>query len=259
MLLLLPFLLKQDKVWQGCQMRLFAIARQEDNPESIRNELQAYVRDFRLDVEVHLKIINADLLSGVSYMTGEGVTSCVSATDFRRSVSSSLFPTWRRNAVDPEPFAPQRVRSAIVPMFSQVKLPFPEQPPCGNGQLTKLDNDALTPSRAATPKTLPSCRSIPDERDVLPDSTTLESTPAASPKLAVAASIEEEELALAAGLNEIIRAESAKAELVLTNLPDMPPGETLTGYFELVEELTKGLPRCLLVRGTATEVITAFT
>merc|ERR1719321_857695 len=68
-----------------------------------------------------------------------------------------------------------------------------------------------------------------------------------------------EELALARGLNKMMQQESGNSELVVTNLPDMPPGESAYGYFELVEEMTKGLNRCFLVRGTATEVITAFT
>lgn len=48
-------------------------------------------------------------------------------------------------------------------------------------------------------------------------------------------------------------------ELVVTNLPDMPSGESGFGYFQMVDALTEGLPRCLLVRGTQSEVITAFT
>jgi potassium/chloride transporter 4/5/6 len=270
MLLLLPFLLKKNKVWQGCRVRLFAIAREEDGPESVRSELTAFARDFRLDVEVHVKpIINEDLLRVVSNMTrpdNEGVANALSASEFPgRSISASLFPTWRRHAVDPEPLALQRVHSGILPIFSQAKLPFPEQPPCGSRQIAKPESvciDAsmpLTPRREGTPKQLPSSWSIPDEREVLPSVATSQSTHAAAPEIHVAPSLEEEELAVAVGLNDIICSESAKAELVVTNLPDMPPVESISGYFELVEELTKGLPRCLLVRGTATEVITAFT
>jgi potassium/chloride transporter 4/5/6 len=275
--LLLPFLLKKNKVWQGCQVRLFAIARDEDGPESVRSELKAFVRDFRLDVEVHVKpIINEDLLRVVSSKTkpgNDGVATCRSISGFPacRSISASLFPTWRRHAVDPDSLvfqrvnSVQRVNSGILPMFSQPKLPFPEQPPCGSGQIAKPESmcfDAsmpLTPGREGTPKQSPSCRSVPDEREVLPSVETPQPTHAAAPERHAAPSLEEEELAVAMGLNDIIRSESAKAELVVTNLPDMPPGESIRGYFELIEELTMGLPRCLLVRGTANEVITAFT
>jgi len=69
----------------------------------------------------------------------------------------------------------------------------------------------------------------------------------------------QEELDLASRLNALIYAESKDADLVVTNLPDMPTGESAFGYCELVEEISKGLKRCLLVRGSAAEVITAFT
>mmetsp|Transcript_11673 Transcript_11673/g.20157 ORF Transcript_11673/g.20157 Transcript_11673/m.20157 type:complete len:157 (+) Transcript_11673:236-706(+) len=68
-----------------------------------------------------------------------------------------------------------------------------------------------------------------------------------------------QELILASGLNSMMMQESKDAKLVVTNLPDMPPGESAYGYFELVEEMTRNFQRCFLVRGTASEVITAFT
>jgi len=69
----------------------------------------------------------------------------------------------------------------------------------------------------------------------------------------------EEELNLALALNHFMREESKDAQLVVTNLPDMPPGESAYGYFQLIDAMTRDLKRCFLVRGTATEVITAFT
>merc|ERR1712217_401130 len=67
------------------------------------------------------------------------------------------------------------------------------------------------------------------------------------------------QLMYARSLNRMILDESQSADLVVTNLPDMPSGESGYGYFQLIDEMTKGLQRCLLVRGTSTEVITAFT
>jgi len=67
------------------------------------------------------------------------------------------------------------------------------------------------------------------------------------------------DLAAARGLNVLLQESSSEADLVVTNLPDMPMGESALGYCQLVHAMTSGLRRCLLVRGTATEVITAFT
>jgi len=63
----------------------------------------------------------------------------------------------------------------------------------------------------------------------------------------------------AKNLNEIIVSESSHAGLVLLNLPDLPEGESAFGYCQIVERLTKGIHRSILVGGCASEVITAFT
>lgn len=67
------------------------------------------------------------------------------------------------------------------------------------------------------------------------------------------------DMATASALNALLRESSSEAELVVTNLPDMPLGESALGYCQLIDVMTAGLRRSLLVRGTTTEVITAFT
>ena len=67
------------------------------------------------------------------------------------------------------------------------------------------------------------------------------------------------DMATARGLNELFRESSSDAELVVTNLPDMPLGESALGYCQLIDAMTTGLERSLLLRGTHHEVITAFT
>uniref|UniRef100_A0A7S4LQN6 Uncharacterized protein n=1 Tax=Oxyrrhis marina TaxID=2969 RepID=A0A7S4LQN6_OXYMA len=69
----------------------------------------------------------------------------------------------------------------------------------------------------------------------------------------------EENLKRVKMLNAAIVKQSGKAQLVITNLPDVPSDETGFGYMQLVEHLTADLERVLLVRGASTEVITAFT
>lgn len=68
-----------------------------------------------------------------------------------------------------------------------------------------------------------------------------------------------QEMAIARGLNALIKESSSNADLVVTNLPDMPPNESGYGYCQLIDVITAGLKRSLLVRGTASEVITEFT
>merc|ERR1712107_70567 len=57
-LLLLPFLLKKHKVWSHCRARLFAVAEEVcDDSAVVQRELETYVRDYRLNIEVHVKVV----------------------------------------------------------------------------------------------------------------------------------------------------------------------------------------------------------
>merc|ERR1719221_580804 len=57
-LLLLPFLLKKHRVWSHCKIRLFVLVEAgQGDPKTTALEMESYVRDFRLDVEVHAKVV----------------------------------------------------------------------------------------------------------------------------------------------------------------------------------------------------------
>jgi potassium/chloride transporter 4/5/6 len=227
-LLLLPFLLKKHRVWHNCPMRLFAVARQEDDPERAKKELEGFVSDFRLNVEVHVKVIEDVILNAASFVTGAQTEPDESAK------------------------TPRQISSGILPIISRNHSGFPELPPGRSLASASARNqcDEIAPIAAASRQT------IPGEHDIIEPATTTQGFVKSAEQQS---SIEMDELELVKGLNQIIRPESSCAELVVTNLPDMLPGGSTPGYFALVEELTRGLQRCLLVRGTATEVITAFT
>lgn len=59
-------------------------------------------------------------------------------------------------------------------------------------------------------------------------------------------------------LNSAIKKQSHDATLVVTNLPDVPAGNSAFAYMQYIEHLTADLHRVLLVRGTSAEVISAF-
>lgn len=78
-------------------------------------------------------------------------------------------------------------------------------------------------------------------------------------QLAATSPCSPEELSVVSVLNKVMLEESRGAELVCTNLPDMPPSDSSLGYCQLVEAMTAEMKRVILVRGTSSEVITAFT
>jgi len=283
-LLLLPFLLQKHRVWQSCSLRLFALASDEEDPELVKSELQRYLSDFRLNVEVHVKTVSTTVVRAVSTFTGTSRAGDlpeevprISSEALPRMVSAGPLANWRRPGGDVELCQdhPRAMRSGVLRMLSANRSAFPELPP-GSNPMAMQSVSATVPLGEAPVASISSC-SIPVEGKIIfPNMTmagnvdatavpaagdSVEATPAcpAKPEFKRALSIEDQELALVKGLSKIILSESESAELVVTNLPDMPPGESITGYFTLIEELTRGLQRCLLVRGTALEVITAFT
>jgi hypothetical protein len=59
-------------------------------------------------------------------------------------------------------------------------------------------------------------------------------------------------------LNEIIRTHSSDANLVISNLPFIPPDITAKEYFDFANALVDGIDNVMLVRGSGAEVVTAI-
>jgi len=53
--LLITFLLRQSKVWRHCKIRIIAVARQQENSTKLKQQLQTYVYQLRIDAEILVK------------------------------------------------------------------------------------------------------------------------------------------------------------------------------------------------------------
>jgi len=281
-LLLLPFLLQKDKVWQACSLRLFALSSDEEDPLIVKSKLEMYLSDFRLKVEVHVKTLipstkssssgpNADDIDQMARNVSAGsyiIPRSISAGSFiPRNASTDSYAGLRRrqesNGSDDVPVRLNSKDKLFTMLTGKRGTGFPELPPSGfqrqtsNQDVRSRADSNNSNTREAAAIAIPSNTS---NQAVVSGQIDPEMASAGSPqdRILVDLDKENEELELVKGLNKIIRSESDQADLLVTNLPDLPPGESLIGYFTLIEELTKGLKRCLLVRGTATEVITAF-
>jgi len=304
-LLLLPFLLGKHKVWAHCRMRLFVIADESgEDPNLVHTELETYVRDFRLNIEVHVKTVSADqtgdeasqnlqaavaelsLAEGesrniaqvvdagpvdVSQVDGEFMTWSVSPlasglNRWRRSVDESEGPTTHMSSgtiqstgsfrTSGKSDSSQPNLDSVNSMSSLSKfrttqgsgLGFPRTPPgtigSSSGQVLQAEWQAL--DMGSEPGQV---RDVQTEKGAFMTTAQLSSDTPCTPQ----------EMAIARGLNALIKESSSNADLVVTNLPDMPPNESGYGYCQLIDVITAGLKRSLLVRGTASEVITEFT
>ncbi|KAI8519945.1 hypothetical protein Bbelb_032020 [Branchiostoma belcheri] len=54
MLMLLPFLLKQHKVWKNCRMRIFTVAQLEDNSIQMKKDLEHFLYHLRIEADVQV-------------------------------------------------------------------------------------------------------------------------------------------------------------------------------------------------------------
>lgn len=298
-LLLLPCLLSKHKVWSNCRTRLFVVAEEvadEDPSLVLQHELEAYVRDFRLNVEVCVKILRQDDAhidvepaatraetahdeeptndqdarqqneedDGGLHFVNEPSTVEAPGTGevFHGAALAEGLHRWRHHMEDEASEnhlhqndhshvshgSPRGVLhymgdnsntlnskasslSALLNLLSHHQG-FPSEPPTIGSQAGVVFQGALERRSA--------------------NMTTAEQLSADTPCNA-------KDMATARGLNELFRESSSDAELVVTNLPDMPLGESALGYCQLIDAMTTGLERSLLLRGTHHEVITAFT
>jgi potassium/chloride transporter 4/5/6 len=234
-LLLLPFLLKKHQTWRDCRTRLWVLAdKVGDDPEKVKSELKHYVTEFRLDIEVLVKIVDEKEIDFGGESLGRS-NSFAAAAEQRKPLSP-----W-----DVEVGELHFDTTELVRTMSGMS----------REEMSEGDNfDAAAhaaPARALSRymEGMARTAAVNKKSGFLHSKDQLTSTKPMS----------QEDLMIPRGLNKLILSESKEAELVVTNLPDMSKSESAFGYFQFVDAMTKGLPRVVLVRGTSSEVITAFT
>eukprot|EP00931_Biecheleriopsis_adriatica_P058779 TRINITY_DN35076_c0_g1_i1.p1 TRINITY_DN35076_c0_g1~~TRINITY_DN35076_c0_g1_i1.p1 ORF type:complete len:1025 (+),score=157.76 TRINITY_DN35076_c0_g1_i1:47-3121(+) len=297
-LLLLPFLLKKHRVWSGCRTRLFLLADKGDDEEVMRKELDTYVRDFRLKVEVHIKnvedVVNspeAAALPPEDPVPNEHVQDDNELGRTSSKTFADKFSTWRARhqlteatgaIVRTESFTskgskrskgssdhPTRIESMRSIFTGGKAAEFPREPP-NKVVIDYRDVNSLSdPGPGGQSKNVPSVADLNfDLPDKQPASNTTFQRQVSlgrslflrdSRQLTATTPCSLDELSLVMELNQLMLEESRTADLVCTNLPDMPAAESAFGYCQLVEAMTKDMKRAFLLRGTSSEVITAFT
>uniref|UniRef100_A0A452S4N6 Solute carrier family 12 member 6 n=1 Tax=Ursus americanus TaxID=9643 RepID=A0A452S4N6_URSAM len=67
MLMLLPFLLKQHKVWRKCSIRIFTVAQLEDNSIQMKKDLATFLYHLRIEAEVEVVEMHDSDISAYTY------------------------------------------------------------------------------------------------------------------------------------------------------------------------------------------------
>uniref|UniRef100_T1KKM7 SLC12A transporter C-terminal domain-containing protein n=2 Tax=Tetranychus urticae TaxID=32264 RepID=T1KKM7_TETUR len=275
MLMLLPFLLKQNKVWKNCKLRVFTVAQMQDNSIQMKKDLKAWLYAIRIEASVEVIEFNDTDISQYTYertlrmeqrtemlrqmaraaaeansgsssnVTGGTVAKAVRFATRRKSSTTS-------NPTTSDPSSPPSTTTTFGPTATVVDI-IPSQPVFTVSQATPpgsperkhkniLDNvpnqDENAPPPLETNKLL---NLKPDENNVRRMNTAVK-------------------------LNEAIVDKSHSAKLIFINLPGLPRDiahgrgstESAHHYMEFLEALTEGLDRVVLVRGGGREVITIY-
>nr|XP_057910683.1 solute carrier family 12 member 5 isoform X3 [Doryrhamphus excisus] len=278
MLMLLPFLLRQHKVWRKCKMRIFTVAQMDDNSIQMKKDLTTFLYHLRIDamvevVEMHDGDISAytyektlvmeqrsQMLKQINLTKNEREREIQSITDSSRgsirrknpgSVTNQPSVSEEAPAASKEEKPEEEVQlihdntTPASPATPAAPLDPPEaaQSPGEQVQMTwteKCDGEASNPPGAATPEGIKDIFNMKPEWENLNQSNV-------------------RRMHTALRLNEAIIKKSSEAKLVLLNMPGPPKNRTGDeNYMEFLEVLTEGLNRVLLVRGGGREVITIY-
>ncbi|XP_027502240.1 solute carrier family 12 member 4 isoform X4 [Corapipo altera] len=228
MLMLLPFLLKQHKVWRKCKMRIFTVAQMDDNSIQMKKDLATFLYQLRIEAEVEVvEMHNSD----ISAYTYERTLMMEQRSQMLRQMRLTKTEREREAQLVKDRHSIARLESLYSDEEDEGD-PVPE-----NIQMTwtKEKCDAEKRNRGSAVGSFRDLISIkPNQSNV-------------------------RRMHTAVKLNEVIVNRSHDARLVLLNMPG-PPKNTDgdENYMEFLEVLTEGLERVLLVRGGGREVITIY-
>uniref|UniRef100_A0A4W6BW95 Solute carrier family 12 member 7 n=1 Tax=Lates calcarifer TaxID=8187 RepID=A0A4W6BW95_LATCA len=253
MLMLLPFLLRQHKVWRKCKMRIFTVAQMDDNSIQMKKDLQMFLYHLRLDAEVE-----------VVEMCFSEIWPTAALYDYWHL---SLFICHRLSG----PYHTIQIQSITDESRSSIRRKNQ-----GAAQSTNLSRQSSS-AQLIHDRNTASHATINDKADTGPERVHMTWT---KDKLFTERSRNREcnanvavrdlfnmkpnqsnvrRMHTAVKLNEVVVNKSQGAHLVLLNMPGPPRNRGGDeNYMEFLEVLLEGLNRVLLVRGGGREVITIY-
>ncbi|XP_058849900.1 solute carrier family 12 member 4 isoform X1 [Acipenser ruthenus] len=234
MLMLLPFLLKQHKVWRKCKMRIFTVAQMDDNSIQMKKDLAMFLYQLRIEAEVEVvEMHNSD----ISAYTYERTLMMEQRSQMLRQMRLSSAERDREAQLVKDRHSLIRMGSLYSDEEEEVVESVPEKIQM---TWTKDKYDAERKNRHNAPQNFRELISIKPEWENLDQSNV-------------------RRMHTAVKLNEVIVNRSHDAKLVLLNMPGPPRNsDGDENYMEFLEVLTEGLERVLLVRGGGREVITIY-
>ncbi|XP_046881399.1 solute carrier family 12 member 5 [Hypomesus transpacificus] len=279
MLMLLPFLLRQHKVWRKCKMRIFTVAQLDDNSIQMKKDLTTFLYHLRIDAQVEVVEMHDSDISAYTY---EKTLVMEQRSQILKQIN--LTKTEREREIQSIADSSRGSIRRKNPVAVTTQLSVPEEQPGGSKEEkpeeeVQLIHDTTTPASPVTPAS----PLTPTTESTLTPGTQVQMTwteksdgePAKPAGAATPEGIKDifnmkpewenlnqsnvRRMHTALRLNGAILKKSQDAKLVLLNMPGPPKNRTGDeNYMEFLEVLTEGLNRVLLVRGGGREVITIY-
>ncbi|XP_012987874.2 solute carrier family 12 member 5b isoform X1 [Esox lucius] len=282
MLMLLPFLLRQHKVWRKCKMRIFTVAQMDDNSIQMKKDLITFLYHLRIDAEVEVVEMHDSDISAYTYektLVMEQRSQILKQMHLTKnemereiqSITDSSRGSIRRN--NPSNLCSQKSTDEPAGVSVEEKPEEESVAVSRPKQVQLIQNKNATPTSPTSPTTPAGGAATPGQEMQMTWTDKAENQAAAAhpeqggvkdifnmkPEWESLNQSNVRRMHTALRLNEVIMKKSKEAKLVLLNMPGPPKnrmGED--NYMEFLEVLTEGLNRVLLVRGGGREVITIY-
>ncbi|KAM6971314.1 solute carrier family 12 member 7 isoform 2-T2 [Tautogolabrus adspersus] len=264
MLMLLPFLLRQHKVWRKCKMRIFTVAQMDDNSIQMKKDLQMFLYHLRLDAEVEVVEMHDNDISAFTY---EKTLVMEQRSQMLKQMQLSRTEREREiQSITDESRSSIRRKNQDAAQSTELSRQSSQMEDTQEDE-AQLIHDRNTASHAT----------INDKADTGPERVHMTWT---KDKLFTERNRNREcnanvavrdlfnmkpnqsnvrRMHTAVKLNEVVVNKSQGAHLVLLNMPGPPKNRGGDeNYMEFLEVLLEGLNRVLLVRGGGREVITIY-
>uniref|UniRef100_A0A3P9IXB9 Solute carrier family 12 member 7b n=1 Tax=Oryzias latipes TaxID=8090 RepID=A0A3P9IXB9_ORYLA len=230
MLMLLPFLLRQHKVWRKCKMRIFTVAQMDDNSIQMKKDLQMFLYHLRLNAEVEVVEMHDNDISAFTY-----------EKTLVMEQRSQMLKQMHLSRTEREREA-QLIHDRNMASHAAANDKAEAGPERVHMTWTK---DKLFTERNRNRE----CNANVAVRDLFNMKPEWESLNQSNVR----------RMHTAVKLNEVVVNKSQGAHLVLLNMPGPPKNKGGDeNYMEFLEVLLEGLNRVLLVRGGGREVITIY-